>query len=69
MQNYMQFELYCDGSGKFRFRGLDKHGNEVLRSNSYDSKDAAMQALDFMKAAAVEGDIIDRTDERDLKNP
>ena len=69
MQNYMQFELYCDESGKFRFRGLDKHGNEVLRSNSYDSKDAAMQALDFMKAAAVEGDIVDRTDERELKNP
>ena len=64
----MQFELYCDDRGKFRFRGLDKRGHEIVRSASYDSKDAAMQALDFMKAAAVEGDIIDRTDERELKN-
>lgn len=57
-----KFELYKDAGGKFRFRLKAGNGQVIAVGEAYESKAAAMNGIESVKANAGGASVDDQTD-------
>jgi uncharacterized protein YegP (UPF0339 family) len=56
-----KFELYKDGSGKFRFRLKAGNGEVIATGESYESKASALGGIDSVRKNAADAKLDDQT--------
>lgn len=57
-----KFELYADAGGKFRFRLKASNGQVIAVGEAYESKSAAMNGIESVKANTGSATVDDQTD-------
>jgi uncharacterized protein YegP (UPF0339 family) len=56
-----KFELYKDGSGKFRFRLKAGNGEVIASSEAYESKASASNGIESVRKNAADATLDDQT--------
>lgn len=56
-----KFELYKDGSGKFRFRLKASNGQVVAVGEAYETKASAMKGIESVRKNAAGASVDDQT--------
>jgi uncharacterized protein YegP (UPF0339 family) len=56
-----KFELYKDGSGKFRFRLKASNGQIIATGEAYESKASAMKGIESVRSHAAQATLDDQT--------
>jgi uncharacterized protein len=56
-----KFELYEDAAGKFRFRLKAGNGQVIAVGEAYESKEAAKNGIESVKANAADAAVDDQT--------
>ncbi|WP_306362097.1 DUF1508 domain-containing protein [Nocardia sp. CC227C] len=54
-----KFEIFCDASGKFRWRLEAGNGEIVAQSQAYASKDAAKKGIASVQSTAAAASVVD----------
>lgn len=56
-----RFEVFTDDDGQFRFRLRDEHGDILLLSEAYGSKEAVIKVIDALKSGVIDTQAETRT--------
>lgn len=57
-----KFELYKDGSSKYRFRLKAGNGEVIATGEAYESKASAMNGIESVRKNAADAKVDDQTD-------
>jgi uncharacterized protein YegP (UPF0339 family) len=57
----MNFTIYKDKAGEFRFRIVATNGNVMASSEGYSAKASAKNAIERIKSDAAKADVVDET--------
>jgi uncharacterized protein YegP (UPF0339 family) len=57
-----EFELYKDGSGKYRFRLKAGNGEVIATGEAYESKASALNGIESVRKNAADAKVDDLTD-------